>query len=197
MDCAKVGRLILQLRREKGLTQQNLADALNISNKTVSKWECGAGCPDVSLLSELSAVLGADIEKILKGELKPNRPDIGRMERVKFYVCPSCGNILTSTGKASVSCCGRKLEPLMPQLPDDRHEISIQAMDLDHYITFDHEMTKEHYISFSAYVNYDRVMLCRLYPEQNPEVRIPVMGRNGDLYLYCVQHGLKKYPRVL
>ena len=41
MDCAKVGRLILQLRREKGLTQQNLADALNISNKTVSKWECG------------------------------------------------------------------------------------------------------------------------------------------------------------
>ena len=142
-------------------------------------------------------MLGADIEKILKGELKPNRPDIGRMERVKFYVCPSCGNILTSTGKASVSCCGRKLEALMPQLPDDRHEISIQAMDLDHYITFDHEMTKEHYISFSAYVNYDRVMLCRLYPEQNPEVRIPVMGRNGDLYLYCVQHGLKKYPRVL
>lgn len=41
MDCAKVGQLILQLRREKGLTQRQLADALGISNKTVSKWECG------------------------------------------------------------------------------------------------------------------------------------------------------------
>lgn len=41
MDCAKVGQLILQLRREKGLTQRQLADTLGISNKTVSKWECG------------------------------------------------------------------------------------------------------------------------------------------------------------
>ena len=41
MDCAKIGRLIAQLRREKGLTQQELADGLGISNKTVSKWECG------------------------------------------------------------------------------------------------------------------------------------------------------------
>lgn len=49
MDCAKVGQLILQLRREKGLTQRQLADTLGISNKTVSKWECGRGAPDVSL----------------------------------------------------------------------------------------------------------------------------------------------------
>lgn len=41
MDCAKVGQLILQLRREKGLTQRQLADTLGISNKTASKWECG------------------------------------------------------------------------------------------------------------------------------------------------------------
>lgn len=41
MDCAKVGQLIMQLRKEKGLTQRQLAEQLNISNKTVSKWECG------------------------------------------------------------------------------------------------------------------------------------------------------------
>ena len=41
MDCAKIGKLILQLRREKGLTQRQVAEQLNISNKTVSKWECG------------------------------------------------------------------------------------------------------------------------------------------------------------
>lgn len=41
MDCIKIGRLISSLRKEKGLTQQNVADALGISNKTVSKWETG------------------------------------------------------------------------------------------------------------------------------------------------------------
>lgn len=75
MDCAKVGQLILQLRREKGLTQRQLADTLGISNKTVSKWECGRGAPDVSLWRELSSVLGADLLRLLQGELAPNRPD--------------------------------------------------------------------------------------------------------------------------
>ena len=41
MDCTKVGRLILQLRKEKGLTQKQVADRLHITNKTISKWECG------------------------------------------------------------------------------------------------------------------------------------------------------------
>ena len=41
MDCMKVGKLILQLRTEKGLTQKQVADQLNISNKAISKWECG------------------------------------------------------------------------------------------------------------------------------------------------------------
>ena len=107
MDCMKVGKLILQLRTEKGLTQKQVADQLNISNKTISKWECGLGCPDVSLWEELANVLGADILKLLQGELNPNRPDVGKMDRVQFYVCPTCGNILTSTGAASIACCGR------------------------------------------------------------------------------------------
>lgn len=41
LDCIKIGKLIARLRGEKGLTQQQIADALNITNKTVSKWECG------------------------------------------------------------------------------------------------------------------------------------------------------------
>ena len=105
MDCAKVGHLILQLRKEKGLTQRQVAEQLNISNKTISKWECGLGCPDVSLWEELSAVLGADILKLLQGELKPNLPDVGKIDLIQFYVCPNCGNIITSTGKTAVSCC--------------------------------------------------------------------------------------------
>lgn len=63
MDCGKVGALIQRLRRENGMTQKALADALHISDRTVSKWERGAGCPDVSLLGGLSAVLKVDMEK--------------------------------------------------------------------------------------------------------------------------------------
>ena len=90
MDCTKVGKLILQLRTEKGLTQKQVADRLNITNKTISKWECGLGCPDVSLWEELANVLGADILKLLQGELTPNRPDVGKLNyphqhRGRFY----------------------------------------------------------------------------------------------------------------
>jgi len=61
MDCEKIGKLIRSLRIERGLTQKNVADALGISNKTVSKWECGLGCPDLDLWPDLSVVLGADM----------------------------------------------------------------------------------------------------------------------------------------
>ncbi|QOX61956.1 helix-turn-helix domain-containing protein [Anoxybacterium hadale] len=197
MDCAKVGHFIFQLRKEKGLTQQQLADQLNVSNKTISKWECGLGCPDVSLWSDLAAVLGADIQKMLEGKLDLNLPDVGKIDRTLFYVCPACNNILTSTGSASVSCCGRKLKPLKPVPHDENHKISAQDMDLDHFISIEHEMRKDHYISFAAYVSYDRALLIRLYPEQSAEVRIPMMMNRGDLYLYCTKHGLQKYPKAL
>ena len=57
MNCAKTGGLILQLRQEKGLTQQQLAQQLGVSNKTISKWERGLGLPDPSLWDSLSALL--------------------------------------------------------------------------------------------------------------------------------------------
>lgn len=115
MDCGKVGALIQRLRRESGMTQKALADALHISDRTVSKWERGAGCPDVSLLGGLSAVLKVDMEKILKGDLEQNAVDGGNMKKIKFYVCPDCGNILFCTGENEISCCGRKLAPLARQ----------------------------------------------------------------------------------
>lgn len=52
-------------------------------------------------------------------------------------------------------------------------------------------MTKAHFISFIAYVSYDRVLLVKLYPEQNAEVRLSKMSK-GSIYAYCTQHGLMK-----
>ena len=67
MDNMKTGRLIYKLRKEKNMTQRELADMLNVSDKAVSKWERGMGCPDVSLLTEISHVFGIEIKKLLEG----------------------------------------------------------------------------------------------------------------------------------
>ena len=196
MDCAKIGRLIAELRKEQNLTQKNIADALGIQSKTVSKWECGLGCPDLSLWPELSTILGVDIKQMMEGEITPNRPDSGNIDKVRFYVCPTCGNILVSTGSASIFCCGRKLEQTLPMDTLALPGITVEEMDTDYFFTVDHPMTKEHYLSFAAYVKSDRIYLNRLYPEQSPSFRFPMIA-SGKLYIYCTKHGLIAYSNNL
>lgn len=193
MDCEKIGKLIARLRKEKNLTQKNIADALGIQNKTVSKWECGLGCPDLSLWPDLSAILGVDMKQMMEGEITSNKPDSGNIDNVRFYVCPSCGNILVSTGSASIFCCGRKLEYILPADTSIVPEITVEEIDTDYFITFDHPMMKDHYISFVACIKSDTVFLNRLYPEQSPTCRIPITT-GGKLYVYCMKHGLSVYP---
>ena len=189
MDCNKIGKLIAKLRKEKGMTQKNLADALGVLNKTVSKWECGLGCPDLSYWSDLSDILGVDMTQMMEGEITSNKSDSGNISKIHFYVCPDCGNILVGTGSASIFCCGRKLEYLTTKEKTEKIELSIEESDIDYYITFNHPMEKAHYISFIAYVKSDSVLLKRLYPEQSSAVRIPISS-GGKLYMYCVNHGL-------
>jgi desulfoferrodoxin (superoxide reductase-like protein) len=151
----------------------------------------------VALWDGLTAALGADMIKLLQGELHPNPPDMGNIKRVRFYVCPVCGNILVSTGDASIACCGRKLKPL-PAVPSSvGHEVSVEESDLEYYITLRHDMRKAHYIAFIAYVHDDQVLLVRLYPEQSAAVRLPMAKRGGALYLYCTRHGLQRCPFLL
>ncbi len=189
MDCIKIGKLLLKLRKEKHLTQKQLADRVNVSDKAVSKWERGMGLPDITLLKNIADVYQITVEKILEGELEINENDGGNMRKIKFYSCPGCGNIITATGDPEVSCCGRKLQALTAQKEDETHKILIQDSEDDLYITFDHVMQKDHYISFIASVSYDRIMLVRLYPEQGGEIRIPRL-HYGKLYFGCSNHGL-------
>ena len=68
MDQIKIGKFIAQLRTEQGMTQKELAEKLSISDKTVSKWECGRGLPEVSLMTELCQQLGVSINELLSGQ---------------------------------------------------------------------------------------------------------------------------------
>ena len=67
MDQRITGKFIAQRRKELGLTQRELADVLGISDKTVSKWECGAGLPEVSLMLPLCKELGISVNELLSG----------------------------------------------------------------------------------------------------------------------------------
>lgn len=194
MNNEKIGALIAQLRKEKGFTQQALAERLHLSNKTISKWECGQGCPDAGVWDELAEVLGVDMQKLMQGTLKPNKPDVGKMDKLCFYVCPSCGNIITATTKGEFSCCGRRLEPLVAVKAKEADKPLIEDLDNDYYVSFAHPMTKEHYLQFVSYVTDDRHLTVRLYPEQEAAVHLPVMRGRGMLYYYCTRHGLQKYP---
>lgn len=171
------------------MTQKNVADCLGVLPKTVSKWETGHGFPDVSTVMALADILGVSAETILSGDLAENEEEKGNMKKIKFYVCPKCGNILTQTGSGEIVCCGSKLNSLEVKKSDDGHKLKVETIENDFYITFNHSMTKEHFINFAAYVGFDRVMIIRLYPEQGGEMRFPKMY-GGKLYYCCNKHGL-------
>lgn len=67
MDKEKTGQLITELRKEKGMTQKQLAEALNVTDKAVSKWERGLSFPDVSMLEPISDLLDISILELLEG----------------------------------------------------------------------------------------------------------------------------------
>ncbi|WP_294100629.1 helix-turn-helix domain-containing protein [uncultured Ruminococcus sp.] len=191
MDNEKTGRLIRELRTQKGLTQAQLAGLINVSDKAVSKWERGLGCPDVSLLGTLSEVLEVNIDRLLEGELGENSEAV-TMNKIKFYICEKCGSVFTSLGGGELSCCGKKLSPLELKNADEAHALKLEEVEDEWYVTCPHEMTKEHYISFIAFVSYDRVTLVKTYPEQDLAVRFP---RNGAGYFcyYCTNDGFYKF----
>lgn len=73
MDQKKIGNLLKKLRSEKGLTQEQLAEILNVSNRTVSRWETGSNMPDISLLVEIADFYDISIPEIINGERKSEK----------------------------------------------------------------------------------------------------------------------------
>ena len=70
MDQSKIGAFLRELRKEKGITQEQLADELGVSGRTISRWETGNNMPDISLLVEIAEFFDVSIPEIIKGERK-------------------------------------------------------------------------------------------------------------------------------
>ena len=185
------GAMIKKLREEKRITQAELAEKLHISDKTVSKWETGKGYPDISLVEPLAQSLGISIIELLSGSDVSNTNRALNMRKLKFYVCPICGNVITAAGEAVVSCCGVTMPALEAEEPDDKCTLTIERSEDEYYVTSNHEMSKSHYISFMAAVKDNSFELIKLYPESPAEARFK-MSRTRYIYYYCNRHGLFK-----
>ena len=70
MDQKKIGGFLKELRNEKGITQEQLAEELGVSNRTVSRWETGFNMPDISVLIEIADYFDVSIPEIINGERK-------------------------------------------------------------------------------------------------------------------------------
>ncbi len=191
MNSYVTGMTIKTLRKNRGITQTALGDLLGVSSKTVSKWETAKGLPDISLLQPLAKVLGVSVIELMNGEYIINHNKSSNMTRIKFYVCPVCGNTIQSTGNALVSCCGIALPALEAEEADDEHILTVEAAEDEFFLTFRHPMTKEHYISFAVFATANRVQTVKFYPEENAETHMKHSG-HGTVYWYCNQHGLFK-----
>lgn len=191
MDTYITGATIKNLRERKGITQLRLAEKIGVSSKAVSKWETAKGLPDITLIEPLAKALGVSVMELMSGDTVVNQNTSANMLRSKFYVCPVCGNIIRTTGDAVISCCGITLPSLEAEEVDEAHEITVEKVEDEHFITVNHSMTKTHFISFIAYLTSDRVQFVKLYPESNAETRFQFRGK-GYILVYCNKHGLMK-----
>lgn len=75
MDQEKIGRFLKTLRKEKGLTQEKVAETFHVAGRTVSRWETGSNMPDLSMLVELADYYGVDVRELMDGERKREKMD--------------------------------------------------------------------------------------------------------------------------
>ena len=189
MDRYLTGATIKALREKQGLTQAQLAERLAVSDKAVSKWETGAGYPDITLLEPIAEALRVSVAELLAGAALENANVGANMLKSCFYVCPVCGNSIHAMGEAHVSCHGIVLPPLAPEPVDTGHAVRVTCEADELFVQVEHAMSKLHHIVFLPAVSPDCVQIARLYPEGPAEAHFKRSGV-GCLYLYCNRDGL-------
>ena len=183
------GEVIKEMRKQKHMTQLQLADHLGVTDKTVSKWENGKGYPDIALLEPIADAFQISVTELISGNRIKNENVSANMLRSKFYVCPICGNAVHAMGDAVIQCHGVQLLPEEAENSDENHMIFIERIEDEYYVRIDHEMTKLHYISFIAATSTDSIQMVKLYPEGNAEAHFKV-SRVKKIFFYCNKDGL-------
>ena len=183
------GAVIKELREKYHFTQAELAKKLNVSDKTISKWETAKGYPDISFLEPIAKTFGISITELISGNAINNVNVSANVMRSKFYVCPVCGNSIHSMGEAVIQCHGIILTPCQAEETDENHKIFIERVEDEYYVRIEHDMTKQHYISFIAALSSDKLQMVKLYPEGNPEARVKMNGVK-KIFFYCNRDGL-------
>ena len=100
MDQIKIGVFLKELRKAKGLTQEQLAEVLNVSNRTVSRWETGSNMPDISMLVEIAVFYDVSIPEIIQGERKSENMDKETRETAVAMAKYSQNSVKTEIQKA-------------------------------------------------------------------------------------------------
>lgn len=183
------GAVIKELREKNKLTQAELAEKLCVSDKAVSKWETAKGYPDITLLESIAEVFNISIAELISGNTVSNVNVSANMMRGKFYVCPVCGNSIHSMGEAVISCHGINLSPLEAEETNNSHEITVEIVEDEYFVSINHEMSKQHYISFIAATSSDRIQIVKMYPEGKAEARFKINGVK-EIFFYCNRDGL-------
>lgn len=111
MDLKKFGDFLKELRKEKGLTQEGLAETLFVSRRTVSRWETGSNLPDLDLLIELADFYQVDLRELISGERRSEEMDKELKETVMQVADYSNEekNIFTKEGASSQYTCAYRL----------------------------------------------------------------------------------------
>ena len=183
------GKIIKELREKEQLTQMELANIINVSDKTISKWETGKGLPDITLIEVLSKALKVSVIEIMNGEHIMNQNKSSNMLKSRFSICPICGNIIYSMGENINSCCGINLPILEAEPENEEHTINCEIIENEYYIWVKHDMTKEHYISVMVATSSNDMQMVKLSPEGSAEAHFK-RDRVRFIYAYCNRHGL-------
>ncbi len=112
MENQHMGAAILRLRKEKGMTQQELADKLQVTAQAVSKWERGVSCPDLSILPQVAETLGVDVDELFSNHLQPaNRHpfrELGREDiKEMFFLLGRCVSLALAVGGLAIHLMGK------------------------------------------------------------------------------------------
>ncbi len=109
MERMHIGSAIANLRKEKGMTQEELAQAMGVTNQAVSKWESMQNCPDIQLLPQLADLFGVTIDRLF-GRVVAEKPIVGRLPweddstlRAVLYVGHTLYTQETIAGKPSIA----------------------------------------------------------------------------------------------